>query len=570
MKTSHIEFIIENFITSNATAIVFDGNWGIGKTFAIEAFLTDTKCRKEIYDNCNFHYISLFGYKDIEILHKELYKKFHPWRAKSVKFLSYVSLAVSLKHTNIGIISSEIRKDIEENQINKSLAKDYFDNIIIFDDIERVASSTDGFIQLLGYFNRLTKEGIRIICICNSDEMTDEIRDTYLKFKEKVFDRSYTINEDNIDVIKAIFGETFNYLDETDIHFFESNLRFCKKSKLFIDEVRNQLQLTTHEGINYRTVCLICILIIKEVFTLELSKSLSEKQEKKHKNKDSDIFQIDDMIENDNTDELSIQAITETLRKQQVASNLSMIRGLYKYFKYYDDSYFHKNTTQSVLLNKSIFYYSDEERKFVIENVLQSIYNNFDKFDSTQIYNTLNDILRYDDNNILTDKDYRELSKFLFSSNDKVKINELVESFDRNLFINPNENQKKFIEELNNESKRIENQQLTDFFTNLNIEKYNGELTKWILKFEGKNENLDDGICNLLITNGFFIPDLSKTISYNVWDYCHDICSFITRVNNDLKSHLIISLDEQIMKNPNSKCAKERVDALKTYKLHIK
>lgn len=53
MKTSNIEFIIENFITSNATAIVFDGNWGIGKTYAIETFLTDKKCRKEIYDNCN-------------------------------------------------------------------------------------------------------------------------------------------------------------------------------------------------------------------------------------------------------------------------------------------------------------------------------------------------------------------------------------------------------------------------------------------------------------------------------------------------------------------------------------
>ena len=568
MRASHIEFIIENFITSNATAIVFDGNWGIGKTYAIETFLTDKKCRKEIYDNCHFHYVSLFGYKDIEILHKELYKKFHPCKSKSVKFLSYISLAVSLKHTNIGINSSEIRKDIEENQINKSLAKDYFDNIIIFDDIERVASSTDGFIQLLGYFNRLIKEGIRIICICNSDEMTDEIRNTYLKFKEKVFDRAYTINEDNIDIIKAIFGETFNYLDETAIRFFESNLRFCKKSKLFIDEVRDQL--TNHEGINYRTVCLICILIIKEVFTLELSKPLREKQEKKRKDEDSDIFQIDYMIENDNTDELSIQAITETLRKQQVVPNTSMIKGLYKYFKYYDDSYFHQKGTQSTLLNKSIFYYSDEERKLAIRNVLQSIYNNFNKFSSTQIGNALNDILRYDDNNILTDKDYRELSKFLFSSNDKVKIDELVESFDQNLFLNPTGNQKKFIEELNNESKRIENQQLTDFFTSLNIEKYNGELTQWILKFEGKNENLDDGISNLLKTNGFFIPDLSKTISYNVWDYCHDICSFITRVNNNLKSDLITSLDRQIMKNPNSKCAKERVDALKVYKLHTK
>ena len=76
MKTSDIGQIIDKFIASNATAIMFDGNWGIGKTYAIEKLLLEDRHTKKIYDNCKMHYISLFGFKNVEILHKELYKKF--------------------------------------------------------------------------------------------------------------------------------------------------------------------------------------------------------------------------------------------------------------------------------------------------------------------------------------------------------------------------------------------------------------------------------------------------------------------------------------------------------------
>ena len=50
VKTSDIGTIIDKFIESDSSAIIFDGNWGIGKTYAIENLLNVQRHTKEIYD----------------------------------------------------------------------------------------------------------------------------------------------------------------------------------------------------------------------------------------------------------------------------------------------------------------------------------------------------------------------------------------------------------------------------------------------------------------------------------------------------------------------------------------
>ena len=173
----------------------------------------------------------MFGFQDIDILHKELYRKFHPLRARTAKALSYISLAEPIKACGMILNVDKIKGDVVENQINRPLRKDYCINVIIFDDLERVAAQKDGFIELMGYFNRLIKEGIKIICICNSNEIETEKRGVFDNFKEKIFDRTYTINEENIEVIKKIFNETYDLLDSESISFFEKNLRLVNKTK---------------------------------------------------------------------------------------------------------------------------------------------------------------------------------------------------------------------------------------------------------------------------------------------------------------------------------------------------
>ncbi len=92
----------------------------------------------------------------------------------------------------------------------------------------------------------------------------------------------------------------------------------------------------------------------------------------------------------------------------------------------------------------------------------------------------------------------------------------------------------------------------------------------WIRKLQGKNEKLNQEICELLITKKFFLPDLSETLNPSQWDFCHEICSFVIKVDDSLKQEIISALDKQLAENPTMKCVKERVETLKKYALKLK
>lgn len=571
MKTSDIGTIIDKFIESNSSAIIFDGNWGIGKTYAIENLLNEERHTKEIYDYCNLHYVSLFGFKDVDILHKELYKKFHPYKAKSTKALSYISLAVSLKNASIGLNTSEIRKDIEENQMNKTLSKRDWKNVIIFDDIERVAAKKDGFIELFGYFNRLINEGIKIIAICNSTELEKVNKGVFKKFSEKIFDRTYSITEDNEESLKNIFGELFPFLDTQTIALLDNNLRFAKKSKLFIDDVLRKMPENEElKMVNKKAVCLACILIVKEVFTSSISdRYFKEQTENKDESSPGGTLYAKILISEYGTDVLCIKAITKELENQEIQSSSSLVKGLFDYFKYYDSSFFVKKDEQKRLLAKSIFYYNDYDKESAIREVINEICENCEEYTSRQIYDAIRDIMRYNDG-ILKDKDFNNLANKICEIKDENKRQEIINDFDHDLYFDHSEDEDKFVKLLNKKIKEQEKDIFIKYFKKINVDNYDGSLTSWIRKLQGRKEKLSDDICELLKSKKFFLPDLSKTITPSQWDFCHEICGFVINVDNSLTVEIVKELDAQLKENPKMKCVKERVEALKKYALKIK
>ncbi len=568
MKTSDIGAIIDKFIESNSSAIMFDGNWGIGKTYAIEKLLKEERYTKNIYDYCNLHYISLFGFKDIELLHKELYKKFHPYKAKSTKVLSYISLAVSLKNASIGFNTSEIRKDIEENQTYKTLSKQDWKNVIIFDDIERVAAKKDGFIELFGYFNRLINEGIKIIAICNSNALEEENKGVFKKFSEKIFDRTYSITEDNEESLKNIFAEVFSFLDTQAIALLDNNLRFAKKAKIFIDDVFKKAEENKDlKSVSGRIVCLACILIVKEVFT----SSVSEKyiKEQTHKTSEDNTLYTKILLSEYGTDEFSIKAINKELEGNNIQGVSLLVKGLFDYFKYYDSSFFAKKDEQKRLLTKSIFYYNDYDKEIAIREVVDKICKNCEEYTSRQIYDAIRDIMRYNDG-ILKDKDFNNLVNKICEIKDENKRQEIINDFDHDLYFEHSEEEEKFVRLLNKKLKEQEKDGLIKYLHSINVDNYDGSLMGWITKLQGRNEKLDEEICELLKSKKFFLPDLSKTLNLSQWDFCHEICSFVIKVDDSLKKGIVDVLEEQLMENPTMKCVKERVEALKKYALKIK
>lgn len=568
MTTNDIGKIIKKFIESKESAIIIDGNWGIGKTYAIDDFLKIEKDKEAAFDDCIFHYISLFGFQDIDILHKELYRKFHPLRARTAKALSYISLAEPIKACGMILNVDKIKGDVVENQINRPLRKDYCINVIIFDDLERVAAQKDGFIELMGYFNRLIKEGIKIICICNSNEIDTEKRGVFDNFKEKIFDRTYTINEENIEVIKKIFNETYDLLDSESISFFEKNLRLVNKTKIFIDDVFEQLSANkSKEKFEKRVVCLICILIVKEVFGSDLSREFKEELQKKVQSEDSaGKSYAESMLKEKDDDIISVRSIVWILKKQQIYSKYDLVSGLYNYFKYCDDSFFLYAKKNDNLLGKSIFFYSDEEKKDKLNYILTEIDERFDNYSADQIYGAVNDICQYG-GGLLVDDDYNKLAHSIIESKDEEKKKTLLNKFDITLHMEPCANQKKFVEVLDRINQEKELEEFVDYFENLDKNNYDETLFDWTKKIRNNKKHLTKEMCDYLKENDFFIPDLSKTISENAWGFCHAICGFIMDIDKSYKEPLIAVLDNQVKANPDSVCLKERVDALKKYKL---
>ena len=570
MTTNDIGKIIKKFIESNESAIIIDGNWGIGKTYSIDNFLKYEKDKDAAFDDCVFHYISLFGFKDIDTLHKELYKKFHPFLVMTAKALSYISLAEPIMKWKGLFNTDKAKEDICKKQEKGSLHKKYKCNVIIFDDLERVAAQKDGFIELMGYFNRLIKEEIKIICISNSNEIETEKRGVFDNFKEKIFDRTYTVNEENIDVIKKIFNETYDLLDSESISFFEKNLRLVNKTKIFIDDVFEQLSASkSKEKFEKRVVCLICILIVKEVFGSDLSKEFEEELQKK--------IQSDNNIEKSNAETLlkekdtdadvfSIKAIVRILQKEQIYSKYDLVSGLYNYFKYCDDSFFLYAENNDNLLTKSIFFYGDEEKKDKLNYILTEIDERFDNYSADQIYGAVRDICQYS-GELLTDDDCDKLAHIIIDSKDEIKKETLLNKFDMSLYMEPCANQKKFVEILDKTNQEKELREFTEYFKNLDINNYKEELSDLTNKIRNNKKHLTKEMCDYLKENDFFIPDLSKTISENAWGFCHAICGFIMDVDKTYKDPLIAVLDSQVKTNPDSLCLKERVDALKKYKL---
>ena len=479
-------------------------------------------------------------------------------------YLSYSFLLYGSNSLN----SSQIREDIENNQINKSLSNNDCKNVIIFDDIERIAVKKEGFIELLGYFNRLINEGIKVIAICNSDELPSDNKEVYDNFKEKIFDRIYMINEDNIDVIKKIFGDKFKLLDEETIYFFKNNLRLVKKSKIFLDEVLKQLsKMKSNPNINDRTICLICILIIKEVFTSCFSEELYKEQQKELNSKETgDNFYANLILEKFGTDEFSIEAIDRELQKKKIYGKNALINGLFNYFKYYDCSFFYQKASQKKLLTKSLFYYSDTDKKTETTKLFNIIYEKTSDFDARQIYDAVRDILNYDNGNI-NEEDLYKLSEIFIKLEDEKKKNDLINNFYRDLYFEHTPIEEKFVEILKEKIKGQETDTIIGYFDKIDIHKYDGSLTNWVVKLQSSRQPLAESICIMLKKNNFFLPDLSNTISEKEWKFCHDMCNFINNVEKSLVPDLIAVLDNQIKEHNDSICIKERVDALKKYKL---
>ena len=79
MKIDKLKEIFKNFYCNNDRAILIDGVWGVGKTHTILEFLESLEfCKTRVPFSAKYKYVSLFGKSNIDEIHTEIYRQFHP------------------------------------------------------------------------------------------------------------------------------------------------------------------------------------------------------------------------------------------------------------------------------------------------------------------------------------------------------------------------------------------------------------------------------------------------------------------------------------------------------------
>lgn len=213
--------------------ILFDGAWGIGKTYAIDDVLLEQEnvCR-----------ISMFGLQNgQQIYHEVLFQ----------------SVLKNKKAGRVGELASDVLTGMASIWEGAAQAKDVWQSIarekeifllmsnrfsslhiIVLDDLERI-SEVVSMEEVLGIVEELKKcNYVKVILVANTEELKGNNKSIFEKYQEKVIDRVYHITERPNNVnwgelrIHAGFVQDFLTIHKV------KNLRTLQKAQKFYDDVK--------------------------------------------------------------------------------------------------------------------------------------------------------------------------------------------------------------------------------------------------------------------------------------------------------------------------------------------
>ncbi|MDM5298115.1 hypothetical protein QUF51_08080 [Bacillus pumilus] len=236
MIADKIKQVLNQLGKLNYDRVIFDGQWGIGKTKYVNDFV---KANPE-----NSCYVSLFGKKSLTDIIEEIYYKslqadtkgkFKEFLSKSAKNIADVNLSyigISLSIPLLADLYSKMYSELEEKE----------SYVIIFDDMERKHDEL-GIKELLGLIDLLGNiKGVKIALVAYTEKFSSVDKDVFTEYKEKSIDRSYCIDKYFKDAPSSILGTDKWFPIKNIIELLKfSNLRTFQKTEKFIEEVLDVL-----------------------------------------------------------------------------------------------------------------------------------------------------------------------------------------------------------------------------------------------------------------------------------------------------------------------------------------
>lgn len=232
MIANQIEEVLNQLSESNYDRVIFDGQWGIGKTKHVKDFIKS--------NTLNTCYVSLFGKNSVKDIVEEIYFKLIQEGANG-KFKEYLNkTANKLKGVNfsyLGIsLSIPILADLYSKMYSELEEKESY--VLIFDDLERKHDELS-LKELLGLFDHLGNiNGVKIVLVSFAEMLSAEDKEVLAQYKEKSIDRTYYIDRYSEKAPIAILGkDRWNAIENISSLLDFRNLRTFQKTNQFISEI---------------------------------------------------------------------------------------------------------------------------------------------------------------------------------------------------------------------------------------------------------------------------------------------------------------------------------------------
>ena len=274
--------------TKESHACLVYGPWGVGKTYAVETWISTLK-NNELFKDYKVIRLPLFGVSHVNDLNamalKEegLRNQFVSWLKNLNHDVSAGVEPVSVGIPLIGMVATLLK---EKHNEKKKL-------LFVIDDIERKDNSLT-IEEVLGFVDSLPMGNTKAILITNLDKLDKDDRETFNGFKEKVIQDEYVLQSPQKEAIISIIGEQYakRFIDNK---FPIKNLRTLIKVKRILSHVSGKIDDNLLDCIYY------CCLSICE---MRLGKK--DLEEAYYKNK-YDLARFGESIGNGKVDKKKIE-----------------------------------------------------------------------------------------------------------------------------------------------------------------------------------------------------------------------------------------------------------------------
>lgn len=238
--------------------ILFDGLWGIGKSYAVDETLKEKK---------NVCSISMFGMKKPSgIYHEVLFQAFFK-NDKGGKLAKTVAKTLGVlgdmkqdANQNKKLVSEIIKEKDIFSLVSSNFKSPY---IVVIDDLERIGSELD-LREVLGIIEDLKRcNYVKVILVANTEELDENKRKILNCYHEKVIDKTYHITEraskinwDNLNINARFINE---FLENHKV----INLRTLEKAQKFLEDVERYCEHIDNETF-HEEIRLICFAVVVE------------------------------------------------------------------------------------------------------------------------------------------------------------------------------------------------------------------------------------------------------------------------------------------------------------------